>query len=108
MAAEVPAEVAAVEEEVQRIFEALKVLKDFDQGAKEGETKSSPEVVKLVVEKKKAFDVRELNTYIALRKTFTSSIAKKNEALDGGSLAGTAIDGGSQVASGTFELISMK
>ncbi|KAG0614159.1 hypothetical protein M758_6G155400 [Ceratodon purpureus] len=129
MAAEVPPEVAAVEEEVQRIFKALndgfqkldkikdvekqrkqleeltgkmrdvkRVLKDFDQGAKEGETKSSPEVIKLVAEKKKAF-VRELNTYIALRKTFTSSIGNKNEVLEGGSQAKAAIVGGPRVAS---------
>lgn len=31
-----------------------RVLKDFDQGVKDGEPKSSPEVVKLVAEKKKA------------------------------------------------------
>ncbi|XP_073391718.1 novel plant SNARE 13 isoform X2 [Physcomitrium patens] len=127
MAAELPPEIMAFEAEVQQIFKDLnegfqrldkikdlekqrkqleeltgkmrgvkRILKDFDQGIKDDPT--NLELNKTVAEKKKSL-IRELNTYIALRKTFSSTISSKAELFEGGSQAGTATNQAYRVAS---------
>lgn len=73
-----------------------RILKDFDQGIKDDPT--NLELNKTVAEKKKSL-IRELNTYIALRKTFSSTISSKAELFEGGSQAGTATNQAYRVAS---------
>jgi SNARE protein len=55
---------------------------------KEEEPKT-PEISKLLNEKKQAL-IKELNSYVALRKTYSSSMGNRQELLDGGSFGGSA------------------
>jgi SNARE protein len=64
---------------------------------KEEEPKT-PEISKLLNEKKQAL-IKELNSYVALRKTYSSSMGNRQELLDGGSFGGSAAFDNTRLAS---------
>ncbi|KAG0558134.1 hypothetical protein KC19_10G007000 [Ceratodon purpureus] len=73
-----------LEELTAKMREAKRMIKEFDREIKE---EATPETTKLLTEKKQSL-IRELNSYVGLRKTYTSSIGNKQELLDGGSFSG--------------------
>jgi SNARE protein len=75
-----------------------RLIKDFDREMKEEEPRKTPETNKLLNEKKQAL-IKELNSYVALRKTYTSSLGNKQELLDGGSFGGPAQNDNVRMAS---------
>ncbi|KAH9532652.1 hypothetical protein CY35_18G010000 [Sphagnum magellanicum] len=77
-----------LEELTAKMREAKRLIKDFDREMKEEEPKT-PELSKLLNEKKQAL-IKELNSYVALRKTYSSSMGNRQELLDGGSFGGSA------------------
>ncbi|KAG0558144.1 hypothetical protein KC19_10G007600 [Ceratodon purpureus] len=80
-----------LEELTARMREAKRLIKDFDRVMQEGSSNSDWESHKLLNEKKQSM-IKELNSFVALRKTYTSPIGNKKELLDGGSNAGPARD----------------
>lgn len=129
MASELPAQLTGIDTEVQNIFKSLstgfqkldktkdvskqskqleeltakmrdakRLIKDFDREMKEEEPRKTPETNKLLNEKKQAL-IKELNSYVALRKTYTSSLGNKQELLDGGSFGGPAQNDNVRMAS---------
>ncbi|KAG6555110.1 hypothetical protein Mapa_003145 [Marchantia paleacea] len=87
-----------LEELTAKMREAKRLIKDFDREIKEEESRNSPEVNKQLNEKKQAL-IKELNSYVALRKTYTSALGGgRNELLDGGK-GEPLIDDGVKLAS---------
>lgn len=86
-----------LEELTAKMREAKRMIKEFDREIKEQEA-ATPETTKLLIEKKQSL-IKELNSYVALRKTYTSSVGNKQELLDGGSFSGPARDVDVRVAS---------
>ncbi|KAG0565840.1 hypothetical protein KC19_7G017500 [Ceratodon purpureus] len=78
-----------------KMREAKRLIKEFDREMKEEEGNINPESNKLLNEKKQSL-IKELNSFVALRKTYTSSIGSKHELLDGVSHAGSGRDMSSQ------------
>ncbi|KAJ7524193.1 hypothetical protein O6H91_18G081500 [Diphasiastrum complanatum] len=77
-----------LEELTSKMRECKRLIKEFDREIKEEETKHPPEVGKLLNEKKQAL-IKELNSYVALRKTYTSSLGnRKAELFEGGTGSG--------------------
>ncbi|XP_068658959.1 novel plant SNARE 12-like [Aristolochia californica] len=67
-----------------KMRECKRLIKEFDREIKEGENGNLPEVNKQLNEKKQSL-IKELNSYVALRKTYTSSLGNKRvELFDGG------------------------
>ncbi|XP_068661932.1 novel plant SNARE 12-like [Aristolochia californica] len=67
-----------------KMRECKRLIKEFDREIKEGENGYPPEVNKQLNEKKQSL-IKELNSYVALRKTYTSSLGNKRvELFDGG------------------------
>lgn len=87
-----------LEELTAKMREAKRMIKEFDREIKEDEGRAPPETTKLLNEKKQSL-IKELNSYVALRKTYTSSFGNKQELLDGGSFADPARDMNVRVAS---------
>lgn len=87
-----------LEELTAKMREAKRMIKEFDREIKEDEGRAPPETTKLLNEKKQSL-IKELNSYVALRKTYTSSFGNKQELLDGSSTAEPARDMDVRVAS---------
>ncbi|MCO5612816.1 hypothetical protein L7F22_067087 [Adiantum nelumboides] len=65
------------------MFSSNRLIKDFDREIKEEEAEYTPAINKKLNERKQSL-IKELNSYVALRKTYTSAIGNKKELLDGG------------------------
>lgn len=87
-----------LEELTAKMREAKRLIKEFDREINEGSDRVLPETAKLLNEKKQSL-IKELNSYVALRKTYTSSIGSRQELLDGGLHAGAARGAHVRVAS---------
>lgn len=89
-----------LEELTAKMREAKRLIKDFDREIKEEESNNTSEQNKQLNEKKQAL-IKELNSYVALRKTYTSALGGgRNELLDGGGSQGERlIDEGAKLAS---------
>ncbi|KAG9459941.1 hypothetical protein H6P81_004449 [Aristolochia fimbriata] len=59
-----------------KMRECKRLIKEFDREIKEEEDGNPPDVNKQLNEKKQAL-IKELNSYVALRKTYTSSLGNK-------------------------------
>lgn len=86
-----------LEELTARMREAKRLIKEFDREM-QGESKTNPESHKLLNETKQSM-IKELNSFVSLRKRYTSSIGNRQELLDGSSHAGAAQDLDVRVAS---------
>ncbi|KAI5057757.1 hypothetical protein GOP47_0027772 [Adiantum capillus-veneris] len=71
-----------LEELTAKMRECKRLIKDFDREIKEEEAEYTPAINKQLNERKQSL-IKELNSYVALRKTYTSALGKK-ELLDGG------------------------
>ncbi|CAM6094561.1 unnamed protein product [Calypogeia fissa] len=89
-----------LEDLTTKMREAKRLIKDFDREIKEEESNSTNEQSKQLNEKKQAL-IKELNSYVALRKTYTSALGGgRNELLEGGGgRAEAATDDGVKLAS---------
>ncbi|OAE24147.1 hypothetical protein AXG93_2752s1620 [Marchantia polymorpha subsp. ruderalis] len=95
-----------LEELTAKMREAKRLIKDFDREIKDEESRNSPEVNKQLNEKKQAL-IKELNSYVALRKTYTSALGGgRNELLDGGK-GEPLIDDGVKLASSESSCLSL-
>ncbi|XP_039129536.1 LOW QUALITY PROTEIN: novel plant SNARE 13-like [Dioscorea cayenensis subsp. rotundata] len=65
-----------LEELTGKMRECKRLIKEFDRELKDEETRNSQEVNKQLNEKKQSM-IKELNTYVALRKTYTTSLGNK-------------------------------
>ncbi|XP_058076696.1 novel plant SNARE 13-like [Magnolia sinica] len=65
-----------LEELTGKMRECKRLIKEFDREIKDGENGNPPEVNKQLNEKKQSL-IKELNSYVALRKTYTSSLGNK-------------------------------
>ncbi|PIA60756.1 hypothetical protein AQUCO_00300341v1 [Aquilegia coerulea] len=65
-----------LEELTGKMRECKRLIKEFDREIKEEENKNSPEVNKQLNERKQSL-IKELNSYVALRKTYMSSLGNK-------------------------------
>lgn len=81
-----------LEELTGKMRECKRLIKDFDREIKEEESNYTPAINKKLNERKQSL-IKELNSYVALRKTYTSAIGnKKAELLDGAEEAPAADD----------------
>ncbi|XP_031497935.1 novel plant SNARE 13 isoform X1 [Nymphaea colorata] len=65
-----------LEELTAKMRECKRLIKEFDRELKEEENGNPPEVNKQLNEKKQSM-IKELNSYVALRKTYMSSLGNK-------------------------------
>eukprot|EP00245_Coleochaete_scutata_P001154 TRINITY_DN11402_c0_g1_i1.p1 TRINITY_DN11402_c0_g1~~TRINITY_DN11402_c0_g1_i1.p1 ORF type:complete len:225 (+),score=64.34 TRINITY_DN11402_c0_g1_i1:286-960(+) len=85
-----------VEDLTAKMRECKRLIKEFDKEMKLLEPRNTPEINRQLNEKKQSL-IKELNSFVALRKTYTSVIGgkEKKELMDGGSARedGTPDDG---------------
>ncbi|KAH7282031.1 hypothetical protein KP509_35G009000 [Ceratopteris richardii] len=73
-----------LEELTAKMRECKRLIKEFDQEVKEEESNYTPAIKKQLNERKQSL-IKELNSYVALRKTYTSALGnKRGHLLDGG------------------------
>eukprot|EP00262_Sarcandra_glabra_P014847 TRINITY_DN4437_c0_g1_i1.p1 TRINITY_DN4437_c0_g1~~TRINITY_DN4437_c0_g1_i1.p1 ORF type:complete len:272 (+),score=61.17 TRINITY_DN4437_c0_g1_i1:304-1119(+) len=65
-----------LEELTGKMRECKRLIKEFDREIKDEESGNPPEVNKQLNDKKQSM-IKELNSYVALRKTYTSSLGNK-------------------------------
>lgn len=65
-----------LEELTGKMRECKRLIKEFDREIKDAESQNPPEVNKELNDKKQSM-IKELNSYVALRKTYTSSLGNK-------------------------------
>ncbi|KAF5177339.1 putative plant snare [Thalictrum thalictroides] len=65
-----------LEELTGKMRECKRLIKEFDREIKEEESKNPPEVNKQLNERKQSL-IKELNSYVGLRKTYMSSLGNK-------------------------------
>ncbi|KAL1204330.1 putative plant SNARE 12 [Cardamine amara subsp. amara] len=73
-----------LEELAEKMRECKRLVKEFDRELKDGEARNSPEVNKQLNDEKQSM-IKELNSYVALRKTYLNTLGnKKIELFDTG------------------------
>ncbi|KAL4189712.1 hypothetical protein AMTRI_Chr08g208480 [Amborella trichopoda] len=65
-----------LEELTGKMKECKRLIKDFDREIKEEESRNPPDTNRLLNEKKQSM-IKELNSYVALRKTYANSLENK-------------------------------
>ncbi|CAA6653945.1 unnamed protein product [Spirodela intermedia] len=65
-----------LEELTGKMRECKRLIKEFDRELKDEESKNPPEINRQLNDKKQSM-IKELNSYVALRKTYTSSLGNK-------------------------------
>ncbi|CAN1151032.1 Novel plant SNARE 13 [Linum perenne] len=65
-----------LEELTGRMRECKRLIKEFDTEIKDEEARNPPEVTKQLNDEKQSM-IKELNSYVALRKTYTSNLGNK-------------------------------
>ncbi|KAA8528169.1 hypothetical protein F0562_035580 [Nyssa sinensis] len=65
-----------LEELTGKMRECKRLIKEFDREIKDEEGRNSPEINKQLNDEKQSM-IKELNSYVALRKTYTSSLGNK-------------------------------
>ncbi|KAJ8766379.1 hypothetical protein K2173_022438 [Erythroxylum novogranatense] len=65
-----------LEELTGRMRECKRLIKDFDREIKDEESKNPPEVTKQLNDEKQSM-IKELNSYVALRKTYMNTLGNK-------------------------------
>ena len=88
-----------LEELTGRMRECKRLIKDLDREIKDEEARNPPEVNKRLNDEKQSM-IKELNSYVALRKTYMNSLGnKKIELFDMGGASEPAADENVQMAS---------
>ncbi|XP_068636286.1 novel plant SNARE 11-like [Aristolochia californica] len=65
-----------LEELTGKMRDCKRLIKEFDREVKEEEGRNSPETIKLLNEKKQSM-IKELNSYVALKKQYASTLENK-------------------------------
>lgn len=86
-----------LEELTDKMKECKRLVKEFDREIKDEESKTPPEVHKQLNDEKQSM-IKELNSYVALRKTFMSS-NKKVELFEGAGVSEPVAEDNVQLAS---------
>eukprot|EP00252_Welwitschia_mirabilis_P026486 TRINITY_DN8706_c0_g3_i2.p1 TRINITY_DN8706_c0_g3~~TRINITY_DN8706_c0_g3_i2.p1 ORF type:complete len:269 (-),score=67.02 TRINITY_DN8706_c0_g3_i2:346-1152(-) len=77
-----------LEELTGKMRECKRLIKEFDREIKEDESQNPPELNKQLNDKKQSL-IKELNSFVALRKTYASSLGNKRvELFEGGTAGG--------------------
>ncbi|XP_038875562.1 novel plant SNARE 13 isoform X1 [Benincasa hispida] len=88
-----------LEELTGKMRECKRLIKDFDREIKEDESKNPPEVNKQLNDEKQSM-IKELNSFVALRKTYMNSLGNKRvELFDEGGVSEPTADDNIQMAS---------
>lgn len=88
-----------LEELTGRMRECKRLIKDFDREIKDEESKNPPEVNKQLNDEKQSM-IKELNSFVALRKTYMNSLGNKRvELFDEGGVSEPTADDNVQMAS---------
>lgn len=89
-----------LEELTGRMRECKRLIKEYDREVKEDEGKNPPDINKQLNDEKQSM-IKELNSYVALRKTYMSSVGnnKRVELFDGAGVSESTADDNVQVAS---------
>ncbi|KAK6930356.1 Sec20 [Dillenia turbinata] len=88
-----------LEELTGKMRECKRLIKEFDREIKDEESKSPPEVNKQLNEEKQAM-IKELNSYVTLRKTYMNSLGNKRvELFDGAGVSEPTAEENVQMAS---------
>lgn len=88
-----------LEELTGKMRECKRLIKEFDREIKDQESRNPPEVNKQLNDKKQSM-IKELNSYVALRKTYTSSLGNKRvELFDGAGVSDPVAEDNVQNAS---------
>eukprot|EP00243_Klebsormidium_subtile_P008992 TRINITY_DN4387_c0_g2_i1.p1 TRINITY_DN4387_c0_g2~~TRINITY_DN4387_c0_g2_i1.p1 ORF type:complete len:269 (+),score=60.01 TRINITY_DN4387_c0_g2_i1:307-1113(+) len=87
-----------LEDLTSKMRECKRLIKDFDREIKLEEANNPESVTKALNDRKQAL-IKELNSYVALRKTYTSTINNKAALLDGAGGPDVGPDDGPQKAS---------
>ncbi|XP_042007449.1 novel plant SNARE 11-like [Salvia splendens] len=80
-----------LEELTDKMRECKRLIKDYDRGLKESDYKNDPSTNKALNEKKQSM-IKELNSYVALKKQYSSSLENKRVDLFEGPSEGFAED----------------
>jgi SNARE protein len=73
-----------LEELAEKMRDCKRLVKEFDRELKDGEARNSPQVNKQLNDEKQSM-IKELNSYVALRKTYLNTLGnKKVELFDTG------------------------
>ncbi|KAH9326496.1 hypothetical protein KI387_006674 [Taxus chinensis] len=79
-----------LEELTGKMRECKRLIKEFDREFKEEESRNPPEINRQLNEKKQSM-IKELNSYVALRKTYANSVGNKRvDLFEGGTGGGEA------------------
>ncbi|KAI3887429.1 hypothetical protein MKX03_022109 [Papaver bracteatum] len=91
-----------LEELTAKMRECKRLIKEYDRELKDDEARNSPELNKQLNERKQSL-IKELNSYVTLRKTYTTSLAaagnKRVELFDGAGSSEPTAEENIQVAS---------
>ncbi|KAG6575154.1 novel plant SNARE 13 [Cucurbita maxima] len=88
-----------LEELTGKMRECKRLIKDFDRELKDEESKNPPEVNKQLNDEKQSM-IKELNSFVALRKTYVNSLGNKRvELFDEGGVSEPTADSNVQMAS---------
>lgn len=88
-----------LEELTGKMRECKRLIKEFDREIKDQESRNPPEVNKQLNDKKQSM-IKELNSYVALRKTYTNSLGNKRvELFDGAGVSDPVAEDNVQNAS---------
>ncbi|XP_023548744.1 novel plant SNARE 13 [Cucurbita pepo subsp. pepo] len=88
-----------LEELTGKMRECKRLIKDFDRELKDEESKNPPEVNKQLNDEKQSM-IKELNSFVALRKTYVNSLGNKRvELFDEGGVSEPTADNNVQMAS---------
>ncbi|CAK9328890.1 unnamed protein product [Citrullus colocynthis] len=88
-----------LEELTGKMRECKRLIKDFDREIKEEESKNPPEVNKQLNDEKQSM-IKELNSFVALRKTYMNSLGNKRvELFDEGGVSEPTADDNVRMAS---------
>lgn len=73
-----------LEELTEKMRECKRLIKEFDRKAKDLESRNDPDTNKMLNEKKQSM-IKELNSYVALKKQYASNLENKRiDLFDGG------------------------
>eukprot|EP00246_Nothoceros_aenigmaticus_P012712 TRINITY_DN406_c0_g1_i1.p1 TRINITY_DN406_c0_g1~~TRINITY_DN406_c0_g1_i1.p1 ORF type:complete len:265 (+),score=73.26 TRINITY_DN406_c0_g1_i1:274-1068(+) len=88
-----------LEELTAKMRECKRLIKEFDREIKEEDSRNTPEMNKQLNEKKQSL-IKELNSFVALRKTYTSALGnKKDQLFEGGTSGEPLVDPNVRMAS---------
>lgn len=90
-----------LEELTDKMRECKRLIKDFERGAKEEERRSAPDANRMIHERKQSM-IKELNSFVALKKQYASSLENKRVDLFDGPGGGDGFGGENDLLASTM------